>query len=385
MKSIKTISILLLILLFSLTAFSQRKLTGKVVGIIDGKTAVVEVGPGGKLTVILQYVEIPEPEQPLYSVVKDHLEKLIAGKNALVIPRGIVNSSTIAQVFVDGTDVSQQMIRDGAAWFALPEKTEKSSAITEVYLSNEAQARAEKRGVWGIAGLKPAWEFRAAKRERERAEELARLEEIKKQNQEKYQETSKEKPPPPAAVFSNFEMWNSGRTATMWDDLQFYMQERVYDESGLVVSHISQYGLSFILTKDVVLNLSGEKSTPKVICGAAYIKRKMGKDGDKEFFGLGCKSEAAKESFKNSNELKFTLDGKAKNGGKAIRLGRQSYERFDELLVYVLDREAFVKIASANNAQMKIGDFSGAMPSNFHSMIKNLVVEVNKMNEKKEQ
>ena len=30
-------------------------------------------------------------------------------------------------------------------------------------LSNEAQAKAEKRGVWGIEGLKPAWEFRAEK------------------------------------------------------------------------------------------------------------------------------------------------------------------------------------------------------------------------------
>lgn len=379
MKSIKAISILLLILLFSLTAFSQSKLNGKVIEVIDGKTAVVRIGTSGNLKVVLQYVEIPEPEQPLHSIVKDHLEKLLLGKNATVIPRGVVESSTIAQVFVDGTDVSQQMIRDGAAWFALPEKTKKSGAETEVYLSNEAQARSEKRGVWSIEGLKPAWIFRAEKAERERAAELARLEEIKKQNREKYQTVSKEKLPPPTAAFSNFEMWNSGRTATMWDDLQFYTQERIYNESGLVVSKVPQYNLSFILTKDVALNLSGGKTNPKVICGAAYISRKSGKEeGGKEFFGIGCKSEAEKESFKTSNNLNLTLDGKIKNFGKAIQLGRQSDKKFDEMLVFILDREAFVKVASTNSVQMKIGDFSGAMPSNFHSMIKSLVIESNK-------
>jgi endonuclease YncB( thermonuclease family) len=185
MKSIKAISIVLVILFFSLTAFSQLKLNGKVIEVIDGKTAVVQIGTSGNLRVVLQYVEIPEPEQPLHSIVKNHLEKLLLGKNALVIPRGVVESSTVAQVFVGGVDVSQQMIRDGAAWFALPEKTEKSGSEIEVYLSNEAQARSEKRGVWSIEGLKPAWQFRAEKRERERAEELAELEEIKKQKQQK--------------------------------------------------------------------------------------------------------------------------------------------------------------------------------------------------------
>jgi endonuclease YncB( thermonuclease family) len=383
MNKYKLFLVIIVLLILVQTAFSQTKLSGKVIEVIDGKTAVVQIGTSGNLKVVLQYVEIPEPEQPLHAVVKDHLEKLLLGKNALVLPRGIIESSTVAQVFVGGVDVSQQMIRDGAAWFALPEKTKKSGAETEVYLSNEAQAREEKRGVWSIKDLKPAWQFRAEKRERERAAELARLEEIKKQNQEKYQTVTKEKLPPPSAAFSNFEMWNSGRTATMWDDLQFYMQERVYNESGLVVGKAPKHNLSFILTKDVALNLSGGKTNPKIVCGAAYISRKAEKEGGgKEFFGIGCKSEAEKESFKTSNNLILTLDGKTKNFGKAIQLGRQSDKRFDEMLVFVLDREAFIKIAAAKNAQIKIGDFSGAMPSNFHSMIKNLVIESTKKEEK---
>lgn len=377
MKSIKTISILLLVLFASLTAVSQRKLSGKVVEVIDGKTAVIQIGTSGNLTVVLQYVEVPEPEQPLHTVVKEHLAKLLLGKDALIVPKGVLNSSTVAQVFVDGVDVSQQMIRDGAAWFALPEKTEKSGSEVEIYISNEAQAKAEKRGVWSVEGLKPAWEFRAEKAKRERDAELARLEEIKKQNQEKNQTVSKEKLPPPSAALSNFEMWKSGRTATMWDDLQFYTKERIFDENGLIVGQISQYNISFILTKDVVVNLSGGKTNPKMICGIGYVSRKEG-NYKKEFFGMGCKSEAEKESFKGSNGLDFTLDGKTKNYGKAIHLGSQSDKKFDEILVYVLDRETFVKVASAKTVQMKMGNFSGAMPEKFHSMIKNLIIESDK-------
>ena len=183
---------------------------------------MVEIGTSGKLKVVLQNIETPEPEQPLYGVIKEHLEKFLLGKTAVVFPKVIVNSSTVAQVFVGDVDVSQQMLRDGAAWY----KADKKTAESEIYLSNETQAKAEKRGVWGIAGLKPAWEFRAAKAERDRAEELAKFEEIRKQNQEKYPKVVKKKLPPPPAVFSNFEMWNSGRTAGMWDEMQLYMAEQ---------------------------------------------------------------------------------------------------------------------------------------------------------------
>ena len=65
-----------------LTAFSQRKLSGKVVEVIDGKTAVVEIGTSGKLKVVLQYIEIPEPEQPLHGWLKSIWKNLLLGKNA---------------------------------------------------------------------------------------------------------------------------------------------------------------------------------------------------------------------------------------------------------------------------------------------------------------
>ena len=148
MKNFKVFLVISIILISVLTAFSQRKIGGKVVEVIDGKTAVVEIGTSGKLKVVLQNVEIPEPEQPLHGIVKDHLEKLLFGKTVLVFPKGMGNSLTIAQVFVDGVDVSQQMLRDGAAWYAIQENSGQSEAEKENYLNSESQAKTEKRGVW---------------------------------------------------------------------------------------------------------------------------------------------------------------------------------------------------------------------------------------------
>jgi len=179
MKTLKLLLPVFLVLAFSQTAFSQRLLGGKVVEIIDGKTAIVEIQSSGRLTVVLQFIEIPESEQPLHQTVKGHLEKLILDKHVQVLPRAITQAQTVGQIFVGDVDVSQQMIRDGAAWYALPEKGGQNPAESAIYQNTESLARSEKRGVWSNANLKPAWEFRAEKeayrKQQEKLEKIAKL------------------------------------------------------------------------------------------------------------------------------------------------------------------------------------------------------------------
>lgn len=376
MKYFRLVFLFLVTFAFSQSAFSQSKLSGKVVDVLDGKTAVVQMGTSGNLTVVLQYVETPEAEQPLNAVVKQHLTNLLLGKNVLLLPRGVVNSKTIAQVFVGGVDVSQQMIRDGAAWFALPEKTEKSRPEVAVYQSNEAQAKAEKRGVWSIEGLQPAWQFRAEKEAREKAEDAAKLEEIVRQNKEKYQTVAKKKLPPPTAFFSNFEMWKDGRTSGMWDDIQFYAMDQQYNEKGLLSFRSEKTNISFIITEYNVLNLANGKLNPKIDCIAGYATGRAPQGAQElEVFMMLCKSHSDEQRFKPTSQLTFTTDGTKINYGKVVHLGRQNGKRYDEVMIYILDRNAFTKIAASENVQVKMGDFSGRMPSKFHTMIKNLVFE----------
>lgn len=366
----------LAIIALSQNAFSQSKLSGKVLEVLDGKTAVVQIGMTGKLTVVLQYVEVPEAEQPLNDVVKQHLTNLLLGKNVQVIPRGVIDSKTVAQVFIGGVDVSQQMIRDGAAWFAVPEKTEKSGPEVDVYLSNESQAKTEKRGVWSVEGMKPAWEFRAEKIKREKDQEIARIEAITKKNREKYLKPGEKKLPPPPAFFSNFEMWKEGRTSGMWDDVQFYAMDQQYNEKGLFSFRNDKTNVAFIMTEYNVLNLRNGKSEPKIDCTAAYATGKSQQSADQlEVFAMLCKSHSDQQRFKPTSQLTFTTDGKKINYSKVVHIGRQKTNKYEEVIIYALDRNAFTKIAASENVQIKMGDYSGKMPSKFHTMIKDLVFE----------
>ena len=83
-------------------ASSQHRTFGEVVEVLDGKTVVVVV-PTGRVKVELQYIDVPEDGQALHAAMKAHLRTLVAG--------------------VKGVDVSQQMLRDGAAWHLQFEKS----------------------------------------------------------------------------------------------------------------------------------------------------------------------------------------------------------------------------------------------------------------------
>ena len=75
------IFILIVLILTVVTAYPQRKFGGTVVEVVNGKTAVIQLSTGNKVTVILQFIEIPEAEQPLYQTVKEHLGALTARQN----------------------------------------------------------------------------------------------------------------------------------------------------------------------------------------------------------------------------------------------------------------------------------------------------------------
>ena len=162
MKNLRPLLFILLVLLLSVSSFSQRKFGGRVIEVLDGKTVVIEM-ESGKLTAVLQYIEIPEREQPLYRTVRDHLEKLVLGKTVEFNPHGITAEKTFGQLYVGAMDIAQQMLRDGAAWHISSEASGQDPQDSIVYRQNQEQARGEKRGVWGVENMKPAWQFRAEK------------------------------------------------------------------------------------------------------------------------------------------------------------------------------------------------------------------------------
>lgn len=153
---------LILILVSVAAAFGQMASPGEVVEVIDGRTVVVKI-PTGNVRVELQYIDVPEVGQPMQATVRDHLSALVLGKTVLFRPLMFSAGRSVGKLVLKDVDVSQQMLRDGAAWHVPQDVSGQTKEEFDAYSAMEASAKQEKRGVWSIAGIKPAWEYRAAR------------------------------------------------------------------------------------------------------------------------------------------------------------------------------------------------------------------------------
>lgn len=92
-------------------AIGQARFAGKVVDVLDGRTLIVETS-AGRITTQLQYIETPEPEQPLHKTVRDHLANLALGKVVEFRPLRLQNKITVGRVEIGGIDLGLQLIRN---------------------------------------------------------------------------------------------------------------------------------------------------------------------------------------------------------------------------------------------------------------------------------
>jgi endonuclease YncB( thermonuclease family) len=169
----KLARVLLPALLFAVcwaNAFGQRRSAGTVTELIDGKTVTVS-WPAGKTRVELQYIDVPEASQPLYETVREHLKLLVVGKTVEFRLRRFEGSRATGEILSNGVDISEQMLRDGAAWHLPRERSGQDAAGFGVYAAAEALAKQEKRGIWSIDNLKPSWQLRDDLAEQQRLED----------------------------------------------------------------------------------------------------------------------------------------------------------------------------------------------------------------------
>jgi endonuclease YncB( thermonuclease family) len=135
----------------------------KVVAVQDGKTIIVE-NTGRRARVILKGADAPELDQPSGDIASRHLSNLILGKEAAVEVTGMADPNHfVARVFLEKTDISLQMIRDGVAWYDRSYEGSMSAVERRLYAESEQLARSECRGLWQDPSPTPPWEWRQAK------------------------------------------------------------------------------------------------------------------------------------------------------------------------------------------------------------------------------
>lgn len=154
-----TVSVFFSILVCAFSATAQVTLSGKVIDVIDGDTVVIEI-PSGKFEATLQFIETPTREQAMFETVKQHLRNLVFGKEVTFRARTISYEASTGQLILNGVDISEQMLRDGAAWHIPIRFSAQPSDEHAQYASYEAAAKKENRGIWTVKNLKPSWASR---------------------------------------------------------------------------------------------------------------------------------------------------------------------------------------------------------------------------------
>jgi len=361
MKNLKTLFLIAFTLLAANAAFAQSRIYAKVVEVVDGKTVLIEMPNRSRIVAELQYIEVPEAGQPFNEIAKEHLRVLVLDKIIEFRAQGLVGNKTVGQLFLKGVDISQQMIRDGAAWYAVLEKNRQNQAESDIYQSNEAQAKLEKRGVWSIENLKPSWEVRAEAEEKQRQQEHIARENSRKE----YEATAaKRRAVAPRGLSNN----NLG----MWADVESYNAEQSVGVGGLEMKYNAAMKMGHVATTRAIQNLTAKSSNQTIDFRMAYVYADLPQGRD-SIYAVGIFSQAETWKFLKSNSLTVTADGQKINLGRAFRLYRQTPTSAQELLLYKISRTQIAKISKAKNLEVNLGVYSGKLSDKLQVMLKNLL------------
>ncbi len=335
MFSKKNLFICFALLACSINFYSQTYISGQVVDVVDGRTLLIETARNAQVTFRLQHIEVPEAEQPLAEIVKRHLGELALGKTVNIRSNGFSSGIIVGQVLLKDVDLSQQMLRDGAAWFYYD-----GAENLENYKAVEATAKAEKLGVWGIEGMKPAWAFRKDK-------EIAvqkKLEDVQKANEPKIEKQMTEKPKPNNAQPTK----NSSDSVLDFSNLDPNLVLEF--DSATKEGYVSSPMQSFIVSDD--------SNAVEVLLGFGYEFVGNTLPKNVENFGIAVGSQVVGADFLRANEVTiFTDDGKKLKLGKPkTRLTVQNGKNI-EVLFYKIERAELVKLAANSKSSFKIGKY----------------------------
>jgi endonuclease YncB( thermonuclease family) len=150
------------VLLMANTAWPQNQdFDGRVVGITDGDTVTVLTAARDQVRVRLAEIDAPERGQPYSNRSRQALSNLVFQKDVLVRYQDTDRyGRVVGRIFVGDLDISAAMVRSGAAWAYRDYVRDRN------LLELEAEARANRRGLWGLSEFEriEPWEWRQGQR-----------------------------------------------------------------------------------------------------------------------------------------------------------------------------------------------------------------------------
>jgi endonuclease YncB( thermonuclease family) len=139
-------------------------ITGRVVGVSDGDTLTVLDASHQQFKIRLAGIDAPEKAQPFGNRAKESLSEMVFNKQVVVESRKEDRyRRKVGKVQHDGRDVNLELVKRGMAWHYTAYAKEQAPADRVAYANAEAEARAQRRGLWREITPSAPWEFRRIK------------------------------------------------------------------------------------------------------------------------------------------------------------------------------------------------------------------------------
>ena len=159
-QRLKLILAAFLVCLLCGAAHSQA-IKGRVVAIADGDTLTVLDGQNQQHKIRLNGIDAPESGQEFGQASKRNLSELVFGKDVAVFGSKIDKyERRVGTVLIGSTNANLEQLKAGLAWFYRQYAGDVPEIERTQYEAAEAEARAEKRGLWQQPKPVPPWEFR---------------------------------------------------------------------------------------------------------------------------------------------------------------------------------------------------------------------------------
>jgi micrococcal nuclease len=139
-------------------ASADQDFKGMVSAVLDGDTIEV-LGPSRPEKIRLADIDCPELHQEYGFKAKQITNSLVFGREVTVRPTGKDRyGRIIAEVFINGRSLNEELIRTGAAWWF--EKYSKNLKLKTI----ELQTKDAKLGLWASPTAIAPWDYRAQKK-----------------------------------------------------------------------------------------------------------------------------------------------------------------------------------------------------------------------------
>lgn len=137
------------------------EVTGTVIHNHDGDTIDLQTASRGVIKVRISGADAPETGQAYWKAARNHLRTLVTGKTTIAwCYKQDRYGREICHVRVGTTDMSQDLIQNGFAWYAHMYSQEFSQEQRATYARAEEEARASMTRLWSHPNPMPPWECR---------------------------------------------------------------------------------------------------------------------------------------------------------------------------------------------------------------------------------